>query len=486
MQGKVTSSGMLILVLNTIAFTVCFAVWMLNGVLVTFLADNHVFDWGPVETGWLIGLPVLTGAIFRLPLGIMTDKFGGKWVFGVLLLLCALPLFLLSSANSFWSFALCSFGFGLSGASFAVGIAYTSVWFPKSRQGTALGIFGAGNSGAAITTFLAPSLLARFTHDGQNPEGWRLLPIVYAVGILIMGIVFILIAKNKKPPGKSRTFSASLKPLSKISVWRFGLFYFLVFGFFVAFSQWLVPYFVNVYSKPLVTAGIFAALFSLPSGGIRALGGWVADKVNPLKLLYAVLGASLLLSMLLLVPKMEVFTPGQGIMAIEPGVVTEISEGSITVNSRAYPLLERSPGHEFADDVMMIWPKKEVWQEPVVSLGDQVTKRELLAKGTSRIYFQANIWIFLVMVVLLGSVWGVGSATVYKLIPVHFPEEVGLVGGMVGMLGALGGFFGPILFGYLLRGTGLWTSSWMFIFILSMICVIWLYIAEKRVPGRST
>ncbi len=80
---------------NTLAFTVCFAVWMLNGVLVTFLVDNQVFDWGPVKMGWLFGIPVLTGAIFRLPAGILTDKFGGKPVYGILLLICAIPLFLL-------------------------------------------------------------------------------------------------------------------------------------------------------------------------------------------------------------------------------------------------------------------------------------------------------------------------------------------------------------------------------------------------------
>jgi NNP family nitrate/nitrite transporter-like MFS transporter len=104
----------------------------------------------------------------------------------------------------------------------------------------------------------------------------------------------------------------------------------------------------------------------------------------------------------------------------------------------------------------------------------------LLAKGTSRIYFQANVIMFAILVILIGSIWGIGSATVYKLIPVHFLSEVGVVGGMVGMLGALGGFFGPILFGYFLQGTGLWTSCWMFIFGLSVACLLWLYITEQR------
>ena len=127
MIKKATAKSHKALFLNTTAFTICFAAWMLNGVLVTFLVSNQVFDWGPVEIGWLMGIPVLTGAIFRLPAGMLTDKFGGKPIYGGLLLLTAVPMFLLSYANSFMAFAIASFGFGMVGMSFAIGIAYTSV-----------------------------------------------------------------------------------------------------------------------------------------------------------------------------------------------------------------------------------------------------------------------------------------------------------------------------------------------------------------------
>src|SRR3990167_326047 len=187
MQTEVTFRSHKTLFFNALAFTVCFAAWMLNGVLVTFLVDNQIFSWGPVEIGWLMGIPVLTGSIFRLPAGMLTDKFGGKPVYGLLLVLCAIPMYLLSQANSFYSFALCSFGFGLTGVSFAIGIAFTSVWYPKRWQGTALGIFGAGNAGAALTTLLAPTLLNWFTDNGANLEGWRKLPVVYAAMLLAMG-----------------------------------------------------------------------------------------------------------------------------------------------------------------------------------------------------------------------------------------------------------------------------------------------------------
>lgn len=480
MEAKITPTGIRILILNTLAFTVCFAAWMLNGVLVTFLADNHLFEWGPVETGWLIGLPVLTGAIFRLPAGIITDKYGGKWVHGILLILCAIPMFLLSTANGFWSFAIYSFGFGLTGTSFAIGVAFTSVWFPKSWQGTALGIFGAGNMGAAITTFIAPTILRNITDNGANLDGWRSLPIYYAAGLVVMGVIFLLFTTNKKPEKSSKTIIGLLQPLKKTSVWRFGLYYFLFFGCFVAFSQWLVPYFVNVYYKTLVIAGFFAAMFSLPSGVVRALGGLIVDRVSPRKVLYWVTGSSIVIALLLSVPKMEVLTPGQGIMAQESGTITEVSADHIKVENKTYQLTSKDPHFDFSENEMLIWPRKDAWQTPLVSAGDHVSKKQLLARGTSRIDFQANYIMYAIMVILIGCIWGIGSATVYKLIPVHFPSEVGVVGGMVGMLGALGGFFGPLLFGYLLQGTGIWTSSWMFIFILSASCLIWMYSVDQK------
>lgn len=486
MELRATSESHKALFFNTLAFTICFAAWMLNGVLVTFLVDNQVFEWGPVEIGWLMGIPVLTGAIFRLPAGILTDKFGGKPIFTALLFISALPMFLLSYANDFSSFALASFGFGLTGVSFAIGIAYSSVWYPKHQQGTALGIFGAGNAGAALTTLFAPTLLNIFTNDGANIDGWRMLPKVYALSLIVMGIVFFIFTQNKKPASSVRTLRVMLQPLKNIQVWRFGLYYFLVFGCFVAFSQWLVPYFVNVYYLPLVTAGVFAALFSFPSGVIRALGGWMSDKLGARKVMYWVLGSSLLISFLLIIPKMEITSPGKGIMAKRGGQVTAITDSEIRIDDQVYSFKKRKQTDKNIDDGNLVFPAKEVWQEPIVNVGDQVTKKQLLVKGITRIYFQANVWIFAILIILIGSIWGVGKAAVYKHIPNYFPEEVGVVGGMVGVLGGLGGFFCPIIFGYLLEGTGLWTSCWMFMFFLSALCLWWMHTVVQNMMHKKT
>lgn len=486
MEQVATSKSHKMLFFNTLAFTVCFAVWMLNGVLVTFLVNNQVFDWGPVKIGWLIGIPVLTGALFRLPAGILTDKFGGKPIYGILLLICSIPLFLLSTANSFFSFALYSFGFGLTGVSFAIGIAYTSVWYPKHKQGTALGIFGAGNAGAAITTLLAPTILNWLTDNGADIEGWRKLPLIYGAALIIMGIVFLIFTENKKPASSNKNMRQILSPLKNVRVWRFGMYYFLVFGCFVAFSQWLVPYFVNVYYLPLVTAGLFAALFSLPSGLIRAAGGWLSDIYGARKIMYWVLGGSVAICLMLFVPKMEITSPGKGVMAKQNGVVTFVSNDLIKVGEREYPLTVKNEEYENADDKLLVLPTKDAWQEPVVKVGDKVKMKQLLGKGITKIYFQANVWIFAILVILIGSIWGVGKAAVYKHIPDYFPDEVGVVGGMVGVLGGLGGFFCPIIFGYLLEGTGLWTSCWLFMFFLSALCLVWMHSTITKINRQSS
>src|SRR3989338_2661143 len=331
MQEKTTSESHRVLFLNTLAFTVCFAAWMLNGVLVTFLSVNQVFNWGPVEIGWLIGIPVLTGSIFRLPAGILTDKFGGKPVYGTLLLLCSVPMYFLSTANSFAEFALYSFGFGLVGVSFSIGIAFSSVWYPRNMQGTALGIFGAGNAGAALTTLFAPKLLNIFTKNATELEGWRRLPKCYAAVLFLMGVVFFIFSINKKPRSSTRHWIDMLAPLKNVRVWRFGLYYFLVFGCFVAFSQWLVPYFVGAYYMPLVTAGILASFFSFPSGVIRAIGGWISDHWGARKVMYWVLGSSSVICLMLIVPKMEIYSPGQAVAAMRPGIVTAVSSREVVV-----------------------------------------------------------------------------------------------------------------------------------------------------------
>lgn len=485
MEVEVSRKSHKILFLNTLAFTICFAAWMLNGVLVTFLVDNGVFQFDSVEIGWLLGIPVLTGSIFRLPIGMLTDRFGGRWVFGLLLILCAVPMYFLSTAHDFISFAIFSFGFGLVGTGFAVGIAFTSVWYPKKWQGTSLGIFGTGNAGAALTTLCAPTLLGKLTDYGANLEGWRNLPKIYAAVLLAMGIIFLVFATNRKPAHSGRNFVQMLAPLTEVRVWRFGLYYFLVFGCFVALSQWLVPYYLNVYAVSLVTAGLLASIFSLPSGVIRALGGWMSDHWGARRVMYWILGLSTACCILLVFPRMDIFSPGKGIMAKAGGIVSEVTDDRILVGDKDYTLTAKMAAPHPYEDQVLIFPTKETWQEPVVKEGEMVQKKQLLARGMTHIFFQANIWIATILIFLVGIVWGIGKAAVYKHIPEYFPTDVGVVGGMVGVIGGLGGFVGPVIFGYLLKASGLWTSMWMFLSILSVLSLLWMHRTVQKMMRKE-
>ena len=469
-----------ILFLNTLAFTVCFACWTLNGVLVTFLVDNGIFHWSVVQVGWLLGIPILTGSIMRLPIGMLTDKFGGKYVFSLLLLLSSIPLFLLPYADSFFMFALLSFFFGMVGTSFAVGIGYTSIWYPKEWQGRALGIFGMGNAGAAITTFLAPSLLNHFSlEDPQN--GWKILPIIYAFSLVLIGIAFLIFAKNKKIENHTKSVRQMLGSLKSARVWRFGAYYFLVFGCFVAYSQWLLPNFMNVYQTSLVMGGLFATMFSLPSGVIRAFGGYLSDKFGARKVMYWVLSSSVILSALLMVPKMEITTTGPGVLATKKGTVTSIAKDNIKIDETEFDITQKQENNS----ENTILPTRTSWQQVVVAQNQTVKKKELLAKGITVIKFDANMWVFLILVILIGISWGIGKAAVYKHIPEYFPTEVGVVGGMVGMIGGLGGFLGPIIFGYLLTATGIWSSSWIFILLFSTVCLVWMHYTVTKIMNEK-
>lgn len=459
-----------ILFLNTLAFAVCFACWTLNGVLVTFLTDQKIFDWSVVQIGWLLGIPVLTGSLMRLPMGILTDKFGGKAVYSGLLILASIPLFLLPFAVNFWMFAILSFLFGMVGTSFAVGVAYTSLWYPKEWQGRALGIFGMGTAGASITPFIAPSLLKHFS-ESDPVNGWKYLPVIYGSALLIMGIIFILFSKTKKIEAEPKSLTELLQPLKKVRVWRFGTYYFLLFGSFVSFSQWLLPNFMNVYHTSLILGGLFTTCFSLPAGVIRAFGGFLSDKFGARKVMYWVLSSSVVLSFLLLFPKMDITTSGSGLLAANTGTVTEVSPSKVVIGEKEYPISQKDTKAAHSN----FFPSKTTWQEIVVAENQKVQKKELIAEGITQIHFEANMWVYLILVILIGACWGIGSAAVYKHIPEYFPDQVGVIGGMVGMIGGLGGFTGPIVFGYLLSFTGFWTSSWLFIFALSIICLIWMH-----------
>lgn len=490
-----------VLFMNTLAFTVCFAIWTMYGVLITFLVDNRYLIIDKAQIGWLIGTPILTGSLMRLPVGLLTDRYGGKPVYLGVMVFTALSLFVTSQVSTFAGFIMAGLLFGMSGAAFAVGIAYSSMFFPKEKQGTALGIFGVGNAGAAVTTLAAPTLLKNFTNGGQNIEGWRNLPVVYGIALLVMAGIFAIFTVNRKvEEAGQKTLRQMLSPMKDARVWRFGMYYFLVFGAFVALAQWLVPYYLNVYGMSLAMAGLLASVFSFPSGVIRALGGWASDKFGARATMYWVLLSCALFFFLLVAPRMDIRSPGEGIMADLAGKVATVGSDKVVVDSsvvkqgavqiedlKTYKLkIEPQIDPKKLEEGVLVWPTFRSWQEPAVEQGQSVKKKELLAKGVTHVYFQANVWVFTALVFLAGIMMGIGKAAVYKHIPEYFPKDVGVVGGIVGVIGGLGGFFCPILFGYLLKLTGLWTSCWLFLALLSVVCLVWMHIVILRMTRGMT
>jgi NNP family nitrate/nitrite transporter-like MFS transporter len=269
--------------LSTLAFTVCFAVWTIFSIIGVQIKE----DLGLSETqfGILVATPILTGSLSRIFLGIWTEQFGGRLVYTLQMLVTAVCTWLLSSVETYEVFLIAALGVGLAGGSFIIGIAYTSQWFEKDKQGTALGIFGAGNVGAAVTNFGAPFLVIAF--------GWEQAAQIYAVVLAIMAVAFYLLSKEdpslrarREKGEKPVSAIMQLEPLKNMQVWRFSTYYFFVFGGFVALASYLPRFYVGAYGLELATAGMLAALYSLPGSVFRALGGWMSDKWGARAVMY--------------------------------------------------------------------------------------------------------------------------------------------------------------------------------------------------------
>jgi len=268
---------------STIAFTVCFAVWTIFSIIGVQIKKE--LDLNDTQFGLLVGTPILTGSLIRLMLGIWTDQYGGRIVFTAVMVSAAIATWLLSWAYSYETFLIAALGVGIAGGSFAVGIAYVSKWYDRKTQGTALGIFGMGNVGAAVTKFLAPFVMVAF--------GWQTVAQVWAAALLFMATAFWFLTKDdpalaerRRSGAKPEPFLSQLAPLANLQVWRFSLYYFFVFGAFVALSLWLPRYYVGVYGLPITTAGMLGAMYSIPGSVFRVLGGVLSDKYGARRVMY--------------------------------------------------------------------------------------------------------------------------------------------------------------------------------------------------------
>ena len=270
-----------VLASSTLSFTVCFMVWMMLGVVGIPLKQQLGLN--ETEFGILAAMPVLTGSLVRVPLGIWTDRFGGRIVFFILMLSTVLPIYLMEFATAYWHFLVIGLFVGLAGGSFSVGTPYVARWFKKEQQGLAMGVFGAGNSGAAVNKFIAPALIAA--------GGWTLVPQVYASVMLVTAILFWFFSHHEPAhtTGKSVTFTQQLKVLGDRRVWRYSQYYSVVFGGYVGLALWMTKYYVGEYGFDIKSAAFLAACFSLPGGFLRAMGGWMSDKYGAYKTTWRVM-----------------------------------------------------------------------------------------------------------------------------------------------------------------------------------------------------
>lgn len=399
---------------STIAFTVCFAVWTIFSIIGLGVKDQ--LGLSETEFGLLIGTPILTGSLTRVVLGIWSEQFGGRRVFAGVMIAAAVATFLTSYAHTYGQLLVAALGVGIAGGSFSVGVTYVSKFFPREKQGTALGIFGAGNVGAAVTKFLAPFVMVA--------AGWQAVAQVWAAGLVVTSVLFLLLTEEdpdqlaRARERRRRTrMAAELAVLKNVQVWRFALYYFFVFGAFVALALWLPRYLIGVYGLDVKSAGMLAAFFSVPASLFRIYGGTLSDRYGARAVMYVTFAVAVLCTFML-----------------------------------SYP--------------------------PTTYIIDGVRGPIIFRTEMGLVPFLATLFV-------LGFFMSLGKAAVFKHIPVYYPNHVGAVAGLVGMVGGLGGFVLPLAFGVLIDVTGVWTSCFVLLFVLVSVALVWMHFAIRHMERAA-
>ncbi|WP_405048434.1 nitrate/nitrite transporter [Rhodoferax sp.] len=393
-----------VLIASTFAFTVCFMVWMMFAVI--GIPIQKTLGLNATEFGLMTAMPVLSGSLIRVPLGIWTDKYGGRIVMTALLAATVPAIWFMAYATALWHYLTIGLVIGLAGGSFSVGTPYVARWFPKAKQGFAMGIFGAGNAGAALNKFLAPALVVGF--------GWTMVPHVYAA--IMLGTVLLFWFFSYSDPShlvpSHVKFRDQLKALKDPKVLKYCQFYSIVFGGYVALSLWMVHYYVGEYGLDIRIAALLAACFSLPGGVLRAVGGWMSDKYGAHDVTWWVLWVAWICLFLLSYPQ------------------TDLTINTIT--------------------------------------------------GPQTFHIGLNVYMFTILMFVLGIAFAFGKASVFKYISNDFPTNIGTVSGIVGLAGGMGGFLLPIMFGALVDLTGIRSSAFMLMYAVVWVSLIWMYWTDVR------
>lgn len=303
-DGQASTGRNSVLWLSTTAFTLMFAVWLMFGILGKPIQQE--FGLSEVQLSWIVAAAALNGSLWRLPTGMITDRIGGRKVLTFLLLATAVPAFLVSRADSYAMLVVLAFLVGFAGNSFSAGIAWNSAWQPREHQGFALGLFGAGNVGASVTKFIGPPLIAGTagaTYFGFVEGGWRLVPVLYAVLLVLMAaLIWFGTPSQDRAPGTGQPLRHQVRPLRSLRVWRFSLYYVAVFGAYVALAAWLPTYYMDNFDVSLQKAALLTATYIFPASLLRPFGGHLSDRFGARRVMYWTFGAMLATTGILMMP----------------------------------------------------------------------------------------------------------------------------------------------------------------------------------------
>ena len=372
MQG--TSSSKLQLTLGTGAFALCFAVFGTMSAMMPILSRQmHLTS---VQKSIAVALPVLLGSLGRIPLGILTDRFGGRIVFSCVMVMSIIPAFLMGTASDYQHLLFYGFFIGIALASFSVGVGFVSGWYPPQRQGYALGVYGAGNIGQSLAAFGSPFIAAA---AGVRWGFWT-----FGALLTMWLAIFVAAARNAPRSGAVKSIADTVRPLSDGRSWILSLYYFLTFGGFVAMGVYLPIFLTEMFKLTPQDAGLRTAGFIVLATVMRPVGGTLADKVGGRAILRWVFPFVALMAIFLACPMMTTFTIG--------------------------------------------------------ALG-------------------------------MAAAIGLGNGAVFKLVPEYFPQSVGSVTGLVGAAGGLGGFFPPLLLGFVKQQTGSFLFGFVLLAVFALACL---------------
>ncbi|MDZ3952059.1 nitrate transporter NarK [Bacillus thuringiensis] len=372
--------------LQTSNLIIGFMVWVILSSLMPYIKVDIPLTAGQISM--VTAVPVILGSVLRIPIGYWTNRFGARKLFFISFILLLLPVFYISVANSMMDLIIGGLFVGIGGAVFSVGVTSLPKYFPKESHGFVNGIYGVGNAGTAITSFLAPVI--------ATSVGWRTTVQCYLVLLAAFALMNFLLGDRKEKKVNTPLMEQIKGVYKNEKLWFLCIFYFLTFGSFVAFTVYLPNFLVSHFGLEKVDAGMRTAGFIVLATIMRPIGGWLGDKFNPFKILiFVFIGLTLSGIILSFMPSMNVYTFG---------------------------------------------------------------------------------------CLLVGFCAGIGNGTIFKLVPMYFSEQAGIVNGLVSALGGLGGFFPPLILTLLFQLTGHYAIGFMALSEVALACLIitvWMYSQEK-------